>query len=143
MLLSCFVLRAALAVAAPKPFTLAQVVDARFASDLVASPVGGRVAWVAEIRGVRNVWLAEPPDYKGRPITSYSEDDGQEIAELRFTPDGKSVVYARGGDFEGFGDYPNPASVASGVEQDVWIVGIDGRKPRKIGEGHSPAISPD
>lgn len=31
-------------------------------------------------------------------MTSCTGDDGQEITELAFTPDGKSLVYVRGGE---------------------------------------------
>ncbi|MBI3667631.1 MAG: hypothetical protein HY236_15620, partial [Acidobacteria bacterium] len=71
--------------AEPGSFTLEQVMSAPFPSDLVAAPVGGKIAWVVNVRGVRNIWAAGPPDYKARRVTSYSEDDGQEIAQLHWT----------------------------------------------------------
>ena len=40
-------------------------------------------------------------------------------------------------------EYPNPRSVVAGVEQGVWIVPIGGGPPRLLGEGHSPAPSPN
>ena len=91
-------------------FTLEQVMSAPFPSDLVASPAGNKVAWVLNSKGTRNVWMAEAPGYKGRQLTSYSEDDGTEIAELSWTPNGSAIVYTRGGDLEGFGENPNPNS---------------------------------
>ena len=87
----------ALAAAQQAPFTIEQVMSAPFPSDLVASPAGGKVAWVFDARGVRNIWVAEPPDYKARAVTSYAEDDGQEIDELAWTPDARAIVLcARG-----------------------------------------------
>src|SRR5262252_9148286 len=74
----------------PRAFTLEQVLAEPFPTDLTAAPNDGRVAWVANARGVRNIWLAEPPDHKGRAVTAYTEDDGQEIGDLEFTPDGKA-----------------------------------------------------
>src|SRR6185312_6964848 len=32
--------------------------------------------------------------------TSYTSDDGQELTNLAFTPDGNTVVYVRGGDHD-------------------------------------------
>jgi dipeptidyl aminopeptidase/acylaminoacyl peptidase len=128
--------------AAKEPFTIEQVISAPFPSELVAAPAGGMVAWVFDARGVRNIWVAEPPDYKARALTSYDADDGQEIAEVAWTPDGRSIVYARGGDFETMGKPPNPRSFPQGVEQDVWVVEAAGGAPRKLGAGHSPAVSP-
>ena len=130
------------AVAQQKPFTLEQVMSAPFPSDLVAAPAGGKVAWIFNARGVRNISVAEPPDYKARAVTSYAEDDGQEIDELAWTPDGHAIVYARGGNFETQREAPNPHSLSQGVEQDIWVVTLAGDPPRKLAEGHSPAVSP-
>lgn len=129
-------------LAAQQSFTIEQVTSAPFPSDLVASPTGGKVAWQLNARGARNLWVAAPPDYRGHQITSYTEDDGQEINQVHWTPDARSVVYVRGGDFEMGREDPNPRSNPAGVEQDIWIVSADGGASRKVGEGHSPAISP-
>jgi dipeptidyl aminopeptidase/acylaminoacyl peptidase len=126
-------------------FTLEQVMSSPFPTELVASPTGGRVAWVFYARGLRNIWVAEPSGgggYVSRQLTSYTQDDGQDIGDLTWAPDGRTILYVRGGDFETGGSYPNPASVPEGVEQDVWVVSVEGGAPRKLAEGHSPAVSP-
>ena len=130
-----------LVYAQEKQFTLEQVMSAPFPSDLVAAPMGGKVAWVLNAKGVRNIWIAEPPAYKGRQLTSYNEDDGMEIGELTWTPDGQSIVFTRGGDLEGFGENPNPRSRAEEPKQGIWIVSSEG-KPRLLAEGHSAIVSP-
>ena len=125
-------------------FTLDQVLSAPFPSDLAVAPHGARIAWVLNENGARNIWVAEAPKYKGRRLTAFHDDDGQEIAELAFTPDGNSIVYVRGGDFEFPGrENPNPRSFPEGVQQDVWIIPFAGGEARKLGEGHSPAVSPN
>lgn len=133
-------------LAQQKSFTLEQVLSAPFPDDLTASPAGGKVAWVFNAKGARNVWVAEPAGdsgaYHARALTSYAEDDGQEIAELSWLPDASAIVYARGGDFENGGEYPNPASSTAGVDQGIWIVSLSGGAPRRLAEGHSPAVSP-
>jgi len=140
--LAVSVLCAAVAAAQQPPFTLEQVMSSAFPSELVAGPTGGKVAWVLNAQGKRNIWVAEPPDYKGRPITDYREDDGQEIGELAWTPDAKAIVYVRGGDLEIRREYPNPRSLPSGGEQGVWLVSLGGGQPVRLGEGYSPAVSP-
>ena len=128
--------------AAAKTFTLEQVLSAPFPSDLVAAPSGGKLAWLLNERGARNVWIASAPDFKGVRLTSYTEDDGQDISQLQWTPDARAVVYTRGGDLEFLGrPDPNPNVDTGGVEQAIWIA-APGEKPRKIADGHSPAISP-
>jgi dipeptidyl aminopeptidase/acylaminoacyl peptidase len=123
-------------------FTLEQVMSAPFPSDLTAAHVGGAVAWVFDTRGARNVWIAEPPDYRGRAMTSYTGDDGQEITELAFMPDGKGVVYVRGGARNHDGENPNPTSDPAGSTQAVYSVPGGGGEPQRVGEGASPAVSP-
>jgi dipeptidyl aminopeptidase/acylaminoacyl peptidase len=108
----------------------------------VASPKGGKVAWQLNARGVRNLWVAAPPEYRGHQITNYTEDDGLEINQVHWTPDARAVVYVRGGDFEMGRENPNPRSNPAGVEQVIWMVSADGGAAKKLAEGHSPAISP-
>lgn len=126
-------------------FTIEQVLSSPFPTELIASPAGNRVAWVFDARGLRNIWVAEPGaggSYRSRQVTPYTQDDGQDVGEVAWTPDGQSIVYVRGGDFENDGSYPNPSSAPEGVEQDVWVVSLEGGAPRKLAEGHSPAVSP-
>src|ERR1035438_4872921 len=142
-------LAAALACAAcagaQTSFTLEQVLSAPFPSAPVVLPSGGKIAWVYNARGVRNIWVAEPPAYRGHSVTAYTEDDGQEISELQWTPDGREIVYVRGEGANGAGEYPNPTNDPKGAEQQVWVVAIEGaaqKAPRLIGEGNQPAVSP-
>jgi dipeptidyl aminopeptidase/acylaminoacyl peptidase len=145
ILLPCFLpLRAQ---AQGKPFTLKQVMSAAFPTDLTPAPAGGRVAWVFNAKGSRNVWIAEPSPsnasgFASRQLTNYAGDNGQDVGEIQWTPDGRMIVYTRGGDFE-FQDqaYPNPAAFPEGAEQDIWAVSISGGPPTKLAEGHSAAIS--
>ncbi len=132
------------ATAAPSStaFTLEQVLSAPYPSDLTAAPSSGAVAWVFDTRGSRNVWVAEPPEYRGRAITEYSGDNGQEITDVAFTPDGRSIVYVRGGEPNRSGEIPNPSSDPVGSTQSVYVVSLAGGAPRLLGEGGSPAVSP-
>ena len=134
------VLLASLALA--KTFTLEQVLSAPFPSELIAAPGGGKVAWLLNERGARNVWTAAAPDFKGVRLTNYTRDDGQDVGQLCWTPDGKAVIYVRGGDLEFLGrPAPNPTADPAGVDQSIWIA-APGEAPRKIGAGHSPTVSP-
>src|SRR5580704_9930433 len=127
--------------AGAKTFTLEQVLSAPFPSELIAAPGDGKVAWLLNQRGARNIWIAAAPDYKGVRLTAYAGDDGQDIGQLHWTADAHAVVYVRGGDLEFLGrPDPNPSADPGGVEQAVWIA-APGERPRKIGDGHSPAIA--
>lgn len=136
-----------LAVHAPRAqstpaFSVADILGAPFPSALVAAPAGRRVAWAFDARGRRNVWVAEGPSFAGRQVTSYAEDDGQEIASLSWAAGGTAVVYVRGGAANRQGEAPNPAGDAGGAEQAVWVVPAAGGSPRKLGAGSNPVVSP-
>ena len=134
------VLLASLALA--KTFTLEQVLSAPFPSELIAAPGGGKVAWLLNEKGARNIWTATAPDFKGVRLTNYTRDDGQDVGQLCWTPDGIAVIYVRGGDLEFLGrPAPNPTADPAGVDQSIWIA-APGEAPRKIGGGHSPTVSP-
>jgi len=127
-------------------FTLQQALSAPFASDLVASPRLGRLAWVENQQGRRNLWMAKPDGsgrYVSMRLTSYDQDNGQEVYQIAWTPDGEQLLYVRGGDSEFLGKPdPNPALAPDGVAQDIWLVGATGGEPRKLGEGYGPVVSP-
>ena len=116
-------------------FTLDQILGFSFPAELTASPVSGKVAWVSNLRGVRNIMVAEPPRYEARRITSYDADDGQEIQQLRWSFDARAIVYVRGGT-------ANPDLDPKGVSEDLWIASVDQNAPRKLGAGSDPAVSP-
>jgi dipeptidyl aminopeptidase/acylaminoacyl peptidase len=128
--------------AQPPAVTLEGLLSAPFPEELLASPTGAKLAWIEDARGARNVWVAEPPDYKGRQVTRYTADDGQDIGGLEWTPDAKTLIYVRGGGANRQGEIPNPTSDPAGAEQAVWRVPLDGGEPVKIGAGSSVAVSP-
>lgn len=121
--------------------TIDQYLNAPFSSGLTAAPSGGKVAWLMKEKGANNLWVAAAPDFKGRRLTSITEDDGQEIGEVAWTPDGKSIVYVRGGDLETNGDNPNPESLVKTPEMAVWVIAFDGGAAKKLSEGRMPAVS--
>jgi dipeptidyl aminopeptidase/acylaminoacyl peptidase len=128
------------------PFTLAQVTSYAFPTDLTASPQGNRLAWSSFQRGIRNIWIAQGPDFKPRMVTGARDDDGQELTNLAFSADGRWLVWTRGGDhganWPAEGNLmPNPTSSATQPKLEVWAAAVDGA-PKMIGEGDAPAPSP-
>jgi dipeptidyl aminopeptidase/acylaminoacyl peptidase len=123
-------------------FTLEQVLSSPFPSDLIASKQGDKVAWIFDAQGKRNVWVAEAPAFKGRQLTRYNKDDGQEIGEPVFSPDGSWIAYVRGGPPNSDKDIPNPTSDPSGASQEVWLVNTRTGATLRVGEGSGPFFSP-
>ncbi|MEK6288355.1 MAG: prolyl oligopeptidase family serine peptidase [Acidobacteriota bacterium] len=123
-------------------FMLEQVLSSPFPSDLIASKNGNKLAWVFDHRGKRNIWVAEAPAFKGRQLTRYDKDDGQEITEPVFSPDGNWIAYVRGGPPNSEKDIPNPTSDPAGAKQEVWLVNTRSGATARAGEGSSPSFSP-
>ena len=115
--------------------------SAPFASDLIAAPGGGKVAWILDERGARNIWVASAPDYQGRRLTSYKDDDGQDLGDIAWSTDGRYLVYVRGGDLETNGDIPNPRNLPQTPEQAVYAIPFEGGAPRKLSDGRGPVVS--
>ena len=100
---------------------------------------------MANVEGRRNLWVAEPgvSGYVARQLTHYDKDDGQDLGEIAWSPDGETIAYTHGGDFEApEKPAPNPALIPQGVDQQIWLVAASGGEPRTLGQGRSAAISP-
>jgi dipeptidyl aminopeptidase/acylaminoacyl peptidase len=100
------------------------------------------------------VWVADGPDFAhtARQLTHYSDDDGQPIASLRLTPDGKTVVYVLGTELNEAQESANPNNRTKGAEQQVFALDVEARHaaPRLLGDMGCPVegcedieVSPD
>lgn len=130
------------AAPAADSFTIEQVLSAPFPSELIAAPVGQRLAWVFDHQGKRNVWFATGPEFKVRQLTAWNEDDGQEITQLSFTHDGRWIVYVRGGDPNASGEIPNPTSASQPAEQLIYAVECETGRNKLLAPGSDPKVSP-
>jgi dipeptidyl aminopeptidase/acylaminoacyl peptidase len=130
-------------------FTVDHVLGFPSPENLIASPVGSRIAWTFNERGVRNVYVADGPAFEPRRLTSYHEDDGQELTQLAFSPDGAMIVYVRGGDHGSARQAdapPNPAGSTIQPKIQIWSIRVDvsaGGGPTLVGDGDEPVIAPD
>ncbi len=122
-------------------FTLPEILSSGFPSELSASPAGALLALVVNTLGVRNIYVAGPPDYRARAVTNYKEDDGQELGSIAWSPDGSRIVYVRGGGANRSGEIPNPLSDAKGTEQAIWMIPAAGGAAKRLAEGSSPVAS--
>jgi dipeptidyl aminopeptidase/acylaminoacyl peptidase len=115
-------------------FTIEQVLCAPFPYGLTGASHAPRVAWVFDNKGERNIWLADAPDFVPRQVTPYKGDEGQQIASVRLTPDGKTVVYARGSEVNKEATSANPLSLTKLPKQQAWAVNVSGGEPRLLGD---------
>lgn len=140
--LTVLVLLMCLCSLAQAQFTLEQVLSSPFPSDLVGSKKGDRIAWVFDHQGKRNIWYAEGPSWRSRQLTTYDKDDGQEISDLVFSPNGDWIAYVRGGPPNAEKEIPNPTSDPAGARQEIWLLNVRTRAAVKIGEGSAPTFFP-
>lgn len=123
-------------------FSLEQVMSSPFPSELTVSKRGDKIAWAFDAEGKRNVWIAEAPAFSARQLTRYNNDDGQELTDLVFAPNGGALAYVRGGEANQAGDVPNPTSDPGGAKQKVFVVDVRSGRIVEIGEGSSPIFTP-
>jgi dipeptidyl aminopeptidase/acylaminoacyl peptidase len=124
---------------APPSFSLEQVLSSPFPTNLVVAEHSGRIAWVFAAQGRRNVWVADAPNFEARQVTHYLGDDGMPLAALKLTPDGRTVVYARGTEANSAGETADPTSGVEKRTQQVWAADVDkgehnAGEPRLLGD---------
>lgn len=134
----CFLLVVSLAVA----FSVEDIMKSPFPSGLISCRGKDRVAWVFNMEGKRNIWVADGPEWKPRQVTFYKEDNGIEISHLSFSPDGSVIVYVLGGPPNRQGEFPNPVSDPRGAKQEIWAVNVEDGRSWNLGEGSNPEVSP-
>ncbi|HXF95044.1 MAG TPA: prolyl oligopeptidase family serine peptidase [Gemmatimonadales bacterium] len=130
---------------AGRGFTLQQVRSYPYPTELTASATGARLAWALNEQGRRNLYVAQGPEFTPRRLTGYLADDGQELTSVSISPDGRYVVYVRGGDHGSNWDDHLPVNVTlSPVPPKVQILAapFDGGEPRVLGDGEEPVVSP-
>jgi dipeptidyl aminopeptidase/acylaminoacyl peptidase len=131
--------------AAAQSFTMEQIKSYPFPNELTTAATGSRIAWAFNERGLRNVWVAEGPDFKARRLTNYNTDDGQELTSVSISGDGKYVVYVRGGDHGSNFDSSvgvNPTMATAQVKVQIWSIPFAGGEPKLLADGDEPVISP-
>src|SRR4249920_767280 len=106
-------------------------------SNFASSTDGKNIAWTINDAGKRNVMIKTGTELP-RMLTDYQQDDGQEISQLAFSPNGTKLLFVRGGSANAKGQNPNPASLAEGTEQAIYFKDLASKSaPSKIAQGNS------
>lgn len=127
-------------------FTLQQALSFPLPAALVSGQSGNSVAYILNESGVRSIWYAQAPLFQPRMLWSSGKDDGQELTSLQISPDGKYVVYVRGGAHDANWverPWPDPDSSPSEPKLQVMEISTQGGQPKALGDGDYPAIAPD
>lgn len=127
-------------------FTFEAIKSSPFPAELIRSNKGDKLAWSMNEKGIRNIYVAEGPSFKPRKLTSFTEDDGQEITSISISDDGKWVLFVSGGDHGSNFDHLKPVNPFGNLEPQavrVMQIAFTGGPIRIISEGDEPVISPN
>jgi dipeptidyl aminopeptidase/acylaminoacyl peptidase len=118
-------------------FNMEQVGKFSFPSEHVSSSTEEAIAWAMNEQGKRNVYWAKGPDFTPDKLTDFNEDDGQEISSLQFSPDGKWLVFVRGGDHGGgnASSTVNAQNLTQLPKVEIWKINLDSKKADILTEG--------
>jgi len=126
-------------------FTFESIKSYPFPTELIRSNKGNKIAWAMDEKGIRNIYVAEGPSFEARKLTSFTEDDGQELTSISISDDGKWVLFVRGGDHGANFDHLKPVNPYGNLEPQpvrVMQIAFTGGPIRVISEGDEPVISP-
>ena len=107
-----------------------------FPSHLKAADHIGKIAWVVNEKGIRNVYSAQAPAYKAVKETQYFLDDGIEISQLLFY--GSDLIFVRGSAPNREGEFPNPYLDVKGTDQAIFL--SSNKRVQKLTEGSGPLL---
>lgn len=121
---------------------LAQALALPHASGLTGARDAPVFAWVETRAGLRDVWVGGP-GRRGRALTAFREDDGQQLHGLALSLDGASLAFVRGGDADIPDEtLPNPGLATAAPRQQLFVIPTAGGSPLLVGDGHSPVFDP-
>ena len=129
--------------AAPAAPTIEQFLMPGYPTEMVSARKVDRIAWTAYEHGRRNVYTASGPQFHALRVTSETKDDGVELSDLSISDDGAIVVFVRGTPPNREGWVANPTANPEGATRTIWAARTAGGAAWKLGEGTTPALSPD
>ena len=118
-------------------FSLEELLSHPFPSNLVASQEEDKIIWVYNEAGKRNIWLSKNEGAATSKVTTFTEDDGQDISNLIFKENSKEIIFVRGGAPNRKGEIPNPTSQPNGAERLILKISEQGGGMDTIAAGSS------
>ena len=124
--------------------TIAQILKPGLPIELVSAKKADRLAWIAYEEGRRNVFTAAGPMFRPVRVTSFMDDDGVDVTQVRISDDGSTIAFVRGHAANNVGWVANPAGDPAGGDRAIWAVrtATPGVATR-LAEGQNPEVSPD
>ena len=111
--------------------------------ELVAARKVDRIAWTVYEEGKRNAYTAVAPAFTPVRLTNFLKDEGTDIAQIRISDDGSTVVFCRGTVPNRDGWVANASADPAGAERAIWAVKTAGGPAWRVAEGTAPELAPD
>jgi dipeptidyl-peptidase-4 len=112
--------------------------------ELVAAKKADRIAWTVYEAGQRNVYTAAAPDFVPLRLTSFLQDNGQEVSGVRLSDDGSIAIFIRGHAPNRQDWVANPMHDPAGSERAIWAARTSGGAAWRLVEtSATPVLSPD
>ena len=124
--------------------SIQKMLSAPFPTDLISNHDGSSAAFVLNIAGVRNIYLAESPRFDPKQLTQFDQDRGLSISQLAFSRNGSKLIFVQGDGPNRKGEYPNPTSDPDGSTRMIWIANLDETWASKpLLKGTNPSFHPN
>ncbi|WP_337169661.1 prolyl oligopeptidase family serine peptidase [Gemmatimonas aurantiaca] len=130
-------------VGAQEKPTIAQFMSPAYPMNLVTARKADRIAWIANERGMRNVYTAAAPSFTPVRLTSFLKDEGADLSRLSISDDGSTVLFARGTPANRQGWIANPSYNPEGGDYATWTVKTSGGPAWRVVGGDGFVLSPD
>ncbi len=111
--------------------------------ELVAAKKVDRLAWVDYDEGKRNAFTAVGPAFTPVRLTNYLKDDGIQLAGIRISDDGSTVIFVRGGSPNRDGWLANASADPDGPARAVWAARTAGGASWRVADANNPELAPD
>ena len=122
-------------------YALEQTLGAPYVESIYGSEDGKAVAWVVNEKGLRNIWYSEVEEVSPRQLTSYSQDDGQGISQIRILSE--YLLFVRGSGNNRFGEISNPASLPKTPLRQILRINLANKELDTVDVASSPTVRPD
>jgi dipeptidyl aminopeptidase/acylaminoacyl peptidase len=123
-------------------FTVKDILQAPISYGPEASGDGRSIAYVVRAAEDRAIYFMRSGT-PSRKIVDYPNDDGRELSQLAVSHAGGAVAYVRDSSPNGDGEILNPGSDVDTPHRLVYVVASRSSVPRLLGDGLSPAFTPD
>ena len=137
--LLCFLLLSPFAL--QSQLDLSELLGASYTESIKGSKDGKHLAWVANEKGVRNVWYTALSEATPKILTSYSADDGLSISIEDLT--GEYVFFTRGNDDNRYGEPANPASLSPVPKRQLLRLRLSDKSIDTLASTGAMELSPD